>query len=193
MITCTECVKELTTARLSDIRAGSPVALHYTSCENCKRLVHDLYQSERTLAAALDTFGATTSAAFVSDYVVDTTYRRRRRIARGVRVLLGLVGLMVLGIAIAIRTDNVSSLRGEHVELTCLSGEEASRIAQRFIVTGEHNIILRENGRTIYLEGYGPEVVEAMSQIAVLDGNACALPPTEGTPVNPQDDKSGTD
>jgi hypothetical protein len=185
MITCAECVKELKTARLADIRAGSPVALHYTSCEHCSRIVSDLDQSERSLAAALDTFRPNANASFVSEYVIEASYRRRRRIARGIRVLLGVVGLMVLGIAIAIRTDNVTSLRGEHIELQCLSGEEASRIALRFMITGEHNVILRNEGRTIYLEGYGPEVVEAMSQIAVLDGAACALPAGAGTAAQP--------
>ena len=193
MITCSECVKELKIARLSDIRAGSPVALHYTSCEDCRRLVHDLYQSERTLAVALDTFGANTSSTLVSNHVLDTTYRRRKRIARGVRVLLGVVGLLVLGIAIAIRTDNVTSLQGEHVQLECLSGAEASRVASKFILTGEHNIILREDGKTIYLEGYGPEVVEAASQIAVLDGVACAVPDAQREGVSQSGDKSGTD
>jgi hypothetical protein len=192
MITCAECVKELKTARLSEIRAGSPVALHYTSCEHCKRLVHDLYQSERTLAAALDSFRSGTNVGQVSDYVLDSTYRRRRRIARGIRVMLGLVALAVLGIAIAIRTDNVTSLMGEIVELKCISGEEASRLAGRFMTSGDHQIVLRQDG-TLYLEGYTPEVVEAMSQIAVLDANTCSLPPRAGQPVNPPAEKSGTD
>jgi hypothetical protein len=191
MITCSECVNELKTARLTDIRAGSPVALHYTSCEHCKRLVHDLYQSERTLAAALDAFGPGTSPSLVSDHVADNAYRRRKRIARVIRVMLGAAGLVVLGVAIEIMTDDGTSLTGETIGLKCLSGEEASRIAQQFMITGSRDIVLRDDGRTIYLEGYTPEVVEAVSQIAVRDG-ACAVP-GGGVVVSPGDDKSGKD
>lgn len=195
MITCSDCINELKTARLSDIRAGSPVALHYTSCENCKRLVHDLYHSERDLAVALDAFGFATNSSIVAENAIDATYRRRKRIGRGVRALLAIAGVMVLGVGIAIVTDDGdrSSWQVETIKLECMPWEQASEIAQRFMVSGESNILLRDDGKTIVLEGYTPQVVEAASQIAVLDGTACGLPGAFAEPPTPQAGKSGTD
>jgi hypothetical protein len=193
MITCSDCVRELKTARLSDIRAGSPVALHYASCENCSRLVHDLYYSERSLAAALDTFGPDASSPVVAEKATDAMYRRRKKIARGVRVLLALAGLIVAGIGIAVITDDGSSWQGEIIELKCLSGAEASRIAEGFMTSGG-NIRLEANERTIVLEGAMPEVVEAASQIAVADAaDKCAIGPGGTGTTTPPSGKSGTD
>lgn len=195
MITCADCVNELKTARLADIRAGSPVALHYTSCENCKRLVHDLYHSERDLAVALDTFGFATNSSIVAENAIEATYRRRKRIGRGVRALLAIAGVGVLGIGIAIVTDDgePSPRQRESINLECMPWEQASEIAQRFMVADEQTILLRNDGKTIVLEGYTPQVVEAASQIAVLDATACALPGAVAEPSTPQADKSGTD
>ena len=193
MITCQDCVKELETARLGDIRAGSPVALHYASCENCSRLVHDLYDSERSLALALDSFGAATSSAVVAENSLDAMYRRRKRIARVVRGVLVLVGMMVLGIAIGVWTDDGESRQGETISLECLSGAEASQIAESFMKSGG-NIRLLDDGRTIVLEGVPPEVIEAASQIAVADGRPeCRIDAGSSGSVTPPAGKSGTD
>ncbi|MGK2963901.1 MAG: hypothetical protein ACSLFK_17405 [Gemmatimonadaceae bacterium] len=106
MITCSECLTGLSTSRLSDIRPGSPVAMHYAGCERCLAIVHDIQAAERGLGAALDQFGPSSDPETIAGHAADKTFRRRRRIARVFRTALAIVGLMLFAAAFEALREN---------------------------------------------------------------------------------------
>ena len=179
MITCQECIDALSTTRLSEIRAGSPVAMHYGRCEACSRVVQDLYHAERELAGALDHFRPASTFEQIADRAIDSGFRRRRRIARVVR---GMLALAAAGVALAgfeILSDGPSIIE-ERYFLTCISPARASTIAEGFLTSGG-TIDISEEERSIFLRGSYDEVMAAASQIRTAESSgSCdvSTPPT---------------
>ncbi len=195
MITCHDCINALSTTRLSDIRAGSPVALHYANCDACSRVVKELYLAERELASALDYFRPSNSPEHVAGKAIDRTYRRRRRIARVVRGLLAVVGIGVTAVGLELIVGDDSSIRAERIPLLCITPTQASEIAESYMSAGGR-IEVSEANRTIYLEGSPGEVTEALAHVAVADNPAaCSANTREGAAdaSATAPDKSGTD
>ena len=195
MITCQECINALSTTRLSDIRSGSPVAMHYATCEACSRTVRELYLAERELASALDYFRPANSPEHVSERAIDTTYRRRRRIARAVRALLVFMGIGVSAIALELIVGDGDSIHAERIPLRCIMPSQAAGIAESYMGSGG-KIETSDANHSIYLEGSPGEVAEALAQISVADNSpVCSTTPpddTEDASVT-SPDKSGTD
>ncbi len=196
MITCNECLKALSTSRLSEIRSGSPVATHYSTCDACRRVVQDLQYAESGLAMVLDQFGPRATPQSVARHAADSMLRRRRRIARVARGALAIiaVGVLAAGLEAIVGDDRTVS---HTMALNCLSSERALEIIQPF-AAARVSISSTGQGRTVRLQGEEADVVEAAARIAVADrSGSCAVPPGQDkepeASATPQADKGGTD
>ncbi len=196
MITCNECLNALSTSRLSEIRSGSPVATHYSTCDACCRIVQDLQYAEHGLADVLDQFGPRATPQSVARHAADSMLRRRRRIARIVRGALAIIALGVLaaGLEALVEDDPAFS---ETVALTCVSSARALEISESF-VGARASISSTAQGRMIGLQGEEADVIEAAARIAVADrSGSCAVPAGQDeepeSPATPRADKGGKD
>ncbi len=197
MITCNECLNALSTSRLSDIRSGSPVATHYSTCDACRRVVHDLQYAENGLASVLDQFGPRATPQAVARNAADSMFRRRRRIARVARVGLALVavGVTAIGFEAFFEGDPPTT---QVVKLACLSSERALEISLPYLGAGAYISTTGSQSRSIKLEGTELDVAEAAARITAADKSAsCANPALQTTepevPATSQADKAGTD
>ncbi len=181
MITCHECINALSTTRLSEIRAGSPVAMHYGRCEACSRVVQDLYHAERELAGALDHFRPASTFEQIADRAIDSGFRRRRRIARFVRGVLALAATGVTLVAWEVLRDPPSTIE-ERYFLTCISPARASTIAEGFMTSGG-TIDISAEERSILLRGTYDEVKAAESQIRTAESSGSCDISTPATGV----------
>ena len=173
MTSCSECLTELSTSRLSDIRANSPVALHYMHCDNCRRVADDLFQAEHRLATALAESRPWSSADVVAERALEGSERlRRRRIARWLRAGLASTSALVLGIFISVRTDDSPSppVITEVVPLECISSRLAAEVARAYLHSDNGAVFTPgQTDRVITLRGNTAEVMAARSQILTID------------------------
>jgi hypothetical protein len=174
MTSCSECLTELSTSRLSDIRANSPVALHYMHCENCRRVADDLFQAEHRLANALAESRPWSSANMVAERALEGSEKlRRRRVARWLRAGLASAAFIVFGIFMSTRMEDDSpepTVITEVVALNCISSTLAGEIARAYLHS-DRAVVIRpaETGRVITLRGNVAEVMTARSQIIAID------------------------
>jgi hypothetical protein len=185
MTSCSECLTELSTSRLSDIRANSPVALHYMHCENCRRVADDLFQAEHRLANALAEARPWSSANVIAERALEGSEKlRRRRIARWLRAGLASAAFIVFGIFMATRVADDSPGRNvitEVVSLNCISSGLASEIAMSYLQSDQARATIQE--RVIVLRGYMGEVMAAREQILTAD--QCRVAPSTEVIVTP--------
>jgi hypothetical protein len=191
MTSCSECLTELSTSRLSDIRANSPVALHYKHCENCRRVADDLFQAEHRLATALAESRPWSSADVLAAQALHGSEKlRRRRIARWVRAGLASAAAIVFGIFMATRLEDDSpapTVITEVVTLECISPRLASEIARAYLHSDRAAVFRPgDTDRIITLRGNMAEVMSARAQIVMLDqADKCSAGPREEVIVSP--------
>lgn len=196
MITCNECLNALSTSRLADIRSGSPVATHCSTCEGCRRVVRDLQYAENGLATVLDQFGPRSSSLLVATQANEAMLRRRRRVARVVRGVLAFASIGLFAAAWEAFREGDPRVT-ETVVLSCLTTDRAMVIAEPYIGSGG-TIEMNDDPKSITLRGQSAEVIEAAARVALADrSGSCAItPPPENEPelpATPPADKGGTD
>ena len=190
MTTCAECLKALSTARLSDINPGSAIALHCYTCPQCNRAAEEVRYAEYRLAASLNEAAPSEQGSNVAAFaVVESERLRRRRIARWVRGALAIVAMGIFAAAMeAITEDDPathSTLITETVVLRCLSEQAAGELVTPYL-RQSGSAVYRSGGiRALTIRGRIEEVAAARTVLERLDktGECAVSPPTTPAPV----------
>lgn len=182
MTSCSECLTELRTVRLAEIRADSPVALHYATCQNCRSVAEDLFYAENRLANALAEVRPysmpETLAAQASE---GASLVRRRKIAGWLRRGLLAVGAVLLVVAWEMMRDEPSTPQRvftETMTLECITPTQAQELATAYLRSDGSAIYISEELRTITLRGRPDDVASAKRHIEDIDASdRCASAP----------------
>ena len=212
MTTCAECLTELSTVRLSDLRAESTAVIHYSSCPICRRVAEDLFHAENQLAHAFSEVSPCSSPYDIAaTAVADSGFQTRRRIARVFRVILLTAGgaLFVAAAQTFLDRDGGGDSRAtESIALRCITAAQAADLATPYLRSDGASVVIHDPTlRMITIRGVVDEVVAARIQIDAVDNaGRCTVtsggtgessaPVVVGSPVaaeaqspNPPDDK----
>jgi len=153
MMTCEQCLSELTTGSLREMSSDSPVMLHCASCPDCSHLTTLLRDREYNAANVLNSLPPMSNPVTLAETSVRTA--QRRRIGNVVVMLSGAALVVTIWLAAAntiIPAMNSSemgarkTLRTETISLQCLSPQQAADVISPYI---------REAGSTYYLPTSG--------------------------------------
>lgn len=184
MMTCEQCLAELTTGSLREMSPDSPVMRHCASCPDCSHLTTLLRDREYNAANVLNNLPPMSNPITLAESSVSLAHRRR--IGRAVVMLSGAALVVTIWIAAATtlfpalrRTEVVtrSELRTETISLSCLSPEQAASIIYPYVRSRGATYYLPSSGiSAITVRGTATEVAKARSQIEHFEqdpGAAC--------------------
>ena len=152
-MTCAECLSDLATGSLREMRADSAVMLHCATCPDCARLTTLLREREYNAANVLNNLPPMSNPVTVAETSVRTA--QRRRVGRVAVMLSGAALVVTIWIAAATTIipalnhadSNMSStLRTETIPLSCLSPQQAADIINPYV---------RSRGSTYYVPTSG--------------------------------------
>jgi len=184
MMTCEQCLSELTTGSLREMSPDSPVMVHCATCPDCAHLTTLLRDREYNAANVLNNLPPMSNPITVAETSVNLA--RRRRIGRVVVMLSGAALVVTIWIAAATtvfpalrRSDIVTSseLRTETISLSCLSPEQAADVIHPYIRSRGATYYMPTSGiSAITVRGNATELAKARSQIEHFEqdpGAAC--------------------
>jgi len=188
MTTCSECLQTMATSRISEIRPGTPIAVHCSICGNCATVLREVAFAEQQLANSMadlrpqDSVEELTRAALVG-----SERMRRKRIGRWVRGGLAVAACAVLfGAFMAFRTVNDSEPEGitmDTMRLTCLTAQQAAELATPYLRSSGSAIYRADDLGTITIRGQRKEFLAARAAIERFDApDQCTLPPPSPAP-----------
>ena len=198
MTTCAHCLSELSTMRLTDMRAGSPVALHCASCSDCASVAQEIGYAERRLAASLaEARPGFTPEELAFSALNQSERLRRKTVGRWVSGLLAAAGCVTFWFfmqnVFVPWTDGSNRTAMETITLRCLTAEQASELATPYLKSSGSAIYLAKDIHTITIKGRADEFVRARAEIAGVDNKIrCKAPATDVAPST-LTDKPGKD
>ena len=181
MTTCAECLTELSTMRVGDMRAGTPAALHLESCPRCASIAEEIAYAERRLSIALAETGSSYLPEELSHAALLGSERQRRKVVgrwvRGVLAVLGCVTFYWFMDNVIVPSARQSEkIRTETISLRCLTPEQATEIATPYLrSTG--SISSPKGMRIVTIRGKDDEFKQAYTRIKRIDAEQnCQLP-----------------
>jgi len=141
-MTCQECLAELATGSLRDLRPDSAVAQHCATCPDCGPLATLLRDREYQAATVLNTLPPLSNPISVAETAA--LVARRRRVGKVVVFLSGAAMVATIWISLFL-TDfgrqmfsggrPVRGLETETIPLACLSAKDAGEIVGPYLAT----------------------------------------------------------
>jgi hypothetical protein len=190
MMTCEQCLSELTTGSLRQMSADSPVMLHCASCPECSHLTTLLRDREYNAANVLNNLPPMSNPISLAETSVRTA--QRRRVGRVVVMLSGAALVVTIWLALAntiIPAMNSSemgarkTLRTETISLQCLSPKQAADVISPYIREAGSTYYLPTSGiSAITVRGSPGEIAKARSLIDQFEpdaGAACRVSPAD--------------
>ena len=187
MMTCEQCLSELTTGSLREMSPESPVLLHCASCPDCSHLTTLLRDREYNAANVLNNLPPMSNPITLAETSVSTAHRRR--IGNVVVYLSGAALVVTIWLAAAntiIPAMNSSemgarkTLRTETISLQCLSPEQAASVISPYIREAGSTYYLPTSGiSAITVRGSPGEIAKARDLINQFEpdaGAACRAP-----------------
>jgi hypothetical protein len=187
MMTCEQCLSELTTGSLRQMSADSPVMLHCASCPDCSHLTTLLRDREYNAANVLNNLPSMSDPTSLAETSVRTA--QRRRVGRVVVMLSGAALVLTIWLAAAntvIPAMNSSemgarkTLRTETISLQCLSPQQAADVISPYIREAGSTYYLPTSGiSAITVRGSPGEIAKARDLINQFEpdaGAACRAP-----------------
>lgn len=163
---CQECLSELATGSLREMRADSAVMAHCATCPDCGPLATVLRDREYQAASVLNNLPPMSSPITVAERA--GALSRRRRIGKVAVFLSGAAlvltfwtAMFVTGIGRSIMgfDRHTSPLSTEIIPLSCLSPEQAADIINPFV---------RGNGSTYYIGHSGVPAITVRGTAAEI-------------------------
>ena len=182
MTTCAECLTAVSTMRLADMRADSPIALHCASCPYCSDVVRETVYAEQRLSEALHELRPSMSVQHVSAYAINSSEKIRRLwVARWVRGVLAAAGCVTFFFfmqnVFIPRVDPSSEINTESITLRCISAQQASEIATPYLRSHGSAIYRADELHTVTIRGQQKEFAAAVAHVQLADDRAtCDLP-----------------
>jgi len=183
--------------RLTDMRAGSPVALHCASCSDCASVAQEIGYAERRLAASLaEARPGFTPEELAFSALNQSERLRRKTVGRWVSGLLAAAGCVTFWFfmqnVFVPWTDGSNRTAMETITLRCLTADQASTLATRYLKWGGSKIYFTDI-HTITLKGRADDLVRARAEIAGVDNKVmCKASATDVAPST-LTDKPGKD
>ena len=181
MTTCAQCLSELSTMRVADMRAGTPSALHIESCPRCASIAEEIAYAERRLSTALaQTRPSFTPEELSQRALLGSERQRRKVVGRWVRGILAVAACGTFAwfmenvfIPSAERSEKI---RTETISLRCLTQEQAMEIATPYLrSTG--SISSPKGMRIVTIRGKTNEFKQAIARVKTIDdAQTCQLP-----------------
>ncbi len=177
MTACAQCLSELSTMRMTDMRAGSQVALHCQSCPGCAGVAHEIAYAERRLATALSEARSGFTPEQLSFSALDRSeWLRRRQIGKWISGFLAIAGCVTFWFfmqdVFIPRVDPGKTLPIQTVTLRCLTSEQASELATPYLRANGSAIYQTKGFKAITIRGQAKEALEASMKIRELDDAA---------------------
>ena len=151
---CQECLSELATGSLRDLRAESAVMAHCATCRDCGELATLLRDREYEAASLLNNLPPMSNPIAVAERA--GALARRRRIGKVAVFLSGAAMVLTIWTTIfltgfgrsvmGLDRGATSALRTETIPLTCLSPEQAADVIAPYV---------RAHGSTFYVGRHG--------------------------------------
>jgi hypothetical protein len=151
---CQECLSELATGSLRELRADSAVMAHCATCPDCGPLATLLRDREYEAASLLNNLPPMSNPIAVAERA--GALARRRRIGRVAVFLSGAAMVLTIWTTIfltgfgrsmmGLDRSAASALRTETIPLTCLSPDQAADIIAPYV---------RARGSTLYVGRHG--------------------------------------
>lgn len=181
MTTCAQCLSDLSTMRLSDMRPGTAAALHLESCPQCASIAQEIAYAERRLSTALaETRSSFTPEELSHGALVGSERDRRKEVGRWIQGILTAaacltVFLFIRNVFIPLANES-EKIRTETISLRCLTPEQAMEIATPYLrSTG--SISAPKGMRIVTIRGRHDEFEAAISRVKSIDAEqACQLP-----------------
>ncbi|HUQ48296.1 MAG TPA: hypothetical protein VM053_08650 [Gemmatimonadaceae bacterium] len=181
MTTCAQCLSDLSTMRVSDLREGTSASRHLESCPQCAGIAAEIAYAERRLTTALaETQSSFTPEELSHGALVGSERARRKVVGRWVRGLLAAAG----GVTLLVFMENFifplsrqsEKIRTETISLRCITPEQAIEIATPYLrSTGA--IYTTKGMRIVTVRGRHGEFQQAIARInSIDDAQKCALP-----------------
>ena len=181
MTTCAQCLSDLSTMRVTDMRQSSPTAMHIQSCPRCASIAEEIAYAERRLSTALAESHSSHAPEELSEAALLGSERERRKeVGRWIRGILTGAGCVVVFlfvekvvIPVSRQSDNITT---ETISLRCLTPEQAMEIATPYLrSTG--SISSPKGMRIVTIKGKHDEFEAAISRVkSIDDAQSCALP-----------------
>lgn len=181
MTTCADCLAELSTMRLGDMRPGNAASLHIESCPQCASIAQEIAYAERRLSLAMAETHSSFSPEELSDNALLGSERERRKVvARWVRGLLAAAGCVTffffmqnVFVPMANKSEDI---RTETISLRCLTPEQAMEIATPYL-RSKGSISTPKGMRIVTIRGKHDEFEAAVSRVkSIDDSQMCTLP-----------------
>ena len=181
MMTCEQCLSELTTGSLRQMSADSPVMLHCASCPDCSHLTTLLRDREYNAANVLNNLPPMSNPITVAEASVSTAHRRR--VGRIVVMLSGAALAVTIWIVAATtilpamrHSDNVmGTLRTETIPLSCLSPQQAADIINPYVKTRGSTYYVPTSGLSaITVRGTATELAKSRNLIRDFESDPAA-------------------
>ena len=188
MITCKECLSAVLVADYADMDPGSAVGRHCATCPDCRRVVAQVRERERSVASAL---GDVRMSALPSVVANEALVASRRRVARRWRRFLiaalaatASFGLVREVIPLLRRSGAIApaaSMMTTTIPLKCITPKQASELATPYLRSGQPAVYPAADLAAVTIRGARNEVEQA--RIAIEDFDVrCQLPGPTGTP-----------
>jgi len=179
--TCAECLQEISTARLADVRPGTAVAYHAASCPSCAGVLEDIRFAEWQLATSLNELQPQSSTQSLIQGALEGSERlRRRRLARWMRGGLAAAACGVCFVFMEMRTetDPENDVITETIRLKCMTATQASDLATMYLRSSVSRIFVSDELRTITLRARSDEYAAARMAIDQFEAApSCVSPP----------------
>ena len=180
---CEDCLVELATGSLRDLRPDSPIAQHCASCPDCGPLATMLRDREYNAATILNNLPPMSNPIDVAQSAAVMSHRRR--VGKVVVFLSGAALVATIWISLFL-TDfgrqmmtggrAVSNLETETIPLACLSPREAGEIVRPYLGTRGSSYSIRYFGESrmpaIMVHGTAHQIARARASITEFETNA---------------------
>jgi hypothetical protein len=179
-MTCEECLSELATGSLREMRGDSAVMAHCATCPDCGPLATALREREYTAATLLNNLRPLSNPITVAEKA--GALARRRRIGK-VAVFASGVALVLTFWAAMFATDfgrsvmgidgaGASELRTETIPLSCLSPEQAADIINPYVRAHGSTYYIGHSGvAAITVRGTAAEIAKSQELIRQFESN----------------------
>lgn len=181
MTSCAQCLSDLSTMRVSDIRQGTSAALHLETCPRCASIAEEIAYAERRLSTALaETHSSFTPEELSHGALVGSERERRKVVGRWVQGILAATGCVLFYFfmenVILPRAEQSEKVRTETITLRCLTPEQAMEIATPYL-RSSGSISSPKGMRIVTITGKHDEFEAAISRVKSIDDvQQCSLP-----------------
>ena len=182
MTTCAQCLSELSTMRMADMRPGTPVALHCESCPDCTGIMQEIAYAERRLSTALSEARSGFTPEELSETALTGSERERRKyVGRWTRGLLAAAGCVTFFFfmqnVFIPRVDPPQPISRETISLNCITPQQAMEIATPYLRSHGSSIYTAGGLKAITISGQPAEFIQAVNHVKLVDDEQkCQLP-----------------